>query len=286
MKEITIVSGKGGTGKTSLLAAFTALSKDTVVADCDVDASNLHLLLEPEIIKERPIIGSLKADLDQEKCIKCDLCRQKCRFNAIDEDINIHPEICEGCGVCEFICPVDAIELVECEAGLLTISKTRFGKFSHVKMYSGEEGSGKLVTAVRKQARDIAESEGMDTILVDGPPGIGCPVIASLTGADLAVIVCETSLSGLHDLKRVNILAEKMDVPVAICINKSDVNNQIKSDIEAYASELSIPVLGEVPYSLDFVDSMLACKSIVEWDTPLRETVIDIWNNIEEMLRP
>jgi len=284
MKEITIISGKGGTGKTSFIAAFAALSKGSVIADCDVDASNLHIILDPEDVKEEPIIGSFKASIDSKRCDLCGLCREKCRFSAIDEELRIHNELCEGCGVCEFVCPQEAISMNECEAGTLILSNTRFGWLSHVKMKSGEEGSGKLVTAVRKQARAVAGESGAETILVDGPPGIGCPVIASITGSDLAIIVCEPTLSGMHDLKRVNKLASQMKVPVAICINKSDINEEIKRQIEAYCKDMAIPILGEVPYNLDFVTSMVSGKSVVEIDSPIKGHMKGIWSGIIDML--
>jgi len=285
MKEIVVISGKGGTGKTSFLASFAALSKNAIIADCDVDASNLHIILDPELIREESVFGSFEAKISGDICTECGLCRDACRFGAIDEDFNVAGELCEGCGVCELVCPANAVELCEKSAGMLRLSKSRFGYFSHVKMNSGEEGSGKLVTAVRDQARRIAKENGIDKILIDGPPGIGCPVIASTVNTDLAVIVTEPSLSGMHDLVRVHGMLSGIGVNSAICINKYDINPDIAKKIGSFADSNSIPLVGKVPYSLDFVDSMLKAKSIVELgSSPMKDNFKNIWQRIESLI--
>lgn len=285
MKEIVVISGKGGTGKTSFLASFAALSKNAIIADCDVDASNLHIILDPELIREESVFGSFEAEISKDLCTQCGLCLDACRFAAIDDDFNVAGELCEGCGVCELVCPANAVELNEKSAGMLKLSRSRFGYFSHVKMNSGEEGSGKLVTAVRDQARKIAKQNGIENILIDGPPGIGCPVIASTVNTDLAVIVTEPSLSGMHDLVRVHEMISGIGVPCAICINKYDINPDIANRIESFADSNSIPLVGKVPYSLDFVDSMLKAKSIVELESsPLKDNFKNIWHNIGSLV--
>ncbi|MBN1786626.1 MAG: ATP-binding protein [Candidatus Methanofastidiosa archaeon] len=284
MKEVTIISGKGGTGKTSLLAAFAALSDRPVIADCDVDASNMHLILSPKKSSEFPIIGSQKAYIDPLRCTRCMKCQASCRFCAIDEELVVRNELCEGCAVCNYVCPEDAIDMLDFEAGSIVLANTRFGRFSYSKMKSGEEGSGKLVTAVRKQAREVAEKYGSNIILIDGPPGIGCPVIASIIGTNLALIVCEPTLSGLHDLKRVAALAMQMNVPVAVCVNKYDINESISCAIEDYCDMSSIPVLGKVPYDLEFVNAMVRGKCIMETRNDIKGIVAAIWDRAMAIL--
>ena len=223
MKQIVILSGKGGTGKTTVAASFAALSKNAVFADCDVDASNLHLLLNPEIIETIDFKGLELATIDSEKCIRCELCVENCRFDAI-KDFSIDPVHCEGCGVCEFVCPNDAIIMVERVCGHAYISNTRFGPMSHARLDPGMENSGKLVSLVRRNAKRLAENGGQDLILVDGPPGIGCPAIASLAEIDYGLLVIEPTLSGIHDLKRALLLLEHFSVEPLVCINKYDLN--------------------------------------------------------------
>ena len=213
MKELTIISGKGGTGKTSITAALASLVKKTVFADCDVDAADLHLILKPDIKKEMKFHGLKIATFDMNKCTDCKKCYKSCKFGAINEDISLNTELCEGCGVCSYVCPVNAIKMVDRESGFAYISKTRFGPMSHAILKTAEEASGKLVTVVRNNAKKIAEEKKFDLILIDGPPGIGCPVIASITGVDLVLIVTEPTLSGIHDLKRISDVACHFKIP-------------------------------------------------------------------------
>jgi len=203
MKQITIISGKGGTGKTTLTSAFISLAIDAVFADCDVDAPDLHIILQPEIKETHDFYGLELASLDKEKCIECGECVANCRFNAIADEggMEIIESACEGCGVCEYVCPVDAITMKEHKAGKAYISNTRFGMLSHAHLNIAEESSGKLVSVVRNNARLLAEKYGKDLVIIDGPPGIGCPVTSSITGVDLVLIVTEPTMSSIHDLK-------------------------------------------------------------------------------------
>ena len=218
MKQITVLSGKGGTGKTTLVASFAALTQKTVITDCDVDAPDLHLLLGPQIVQTQKFIGSKVAAIDEEKCIQCGKCEELCRFNAI-ENFSVDPVLCEGCGVCAYICPVDAVELTERVSGYAFISKTKYGPMSHARLNPGEENSGKLVTLVMQNAKQIAETENCTLILNDGPPGIGCPVIASLGGVDMGLVVVEPTLSGIHDMERALGLLKHFKIPSLVCIN-------------------------------------------------------------------
>jgi len=223
MKQLTIISGKGGTGKTSLTAAFASLA-DAVLADCDVDASDLHLILKPDIKKKEIFHGMELASVDKSRCIDCKKCYESCRFGAIDEDINIIKESCEGCGVCEYVCPTDAIKMVERDSGYSYISETRFGPMSHAMLMTAEEASGELVAVVRENAKKLAEKYEKELIIIDGPPGIGCPVISSITGVDLVLIVTEPTLSAIHDLERILEVANHFDVPAVEGRNKYDIN--------------------------------------------------------------
>jgi MinD superfamily P-loop ATPase len=201
MKQLTVLSGKGGSGKTSITASLAVLAKCAVVADCDVDAPDLHMLLHPEVIKEQTFIGSKLAVIDKTRCVKCGLCRENCNFDAVTNDLEVDVVACEGCGVCKAVCPAGAITLTPRISGKAFISKTKHGFMSHALLYPGESNSGKLVTLVRQNAKILAEKEKRDLIIIDGSPGIGCPVIASITGVDAAIVVVEPTMSGIHDLK-------------------------------------------------------------------------------------
>ncbi len=219
MKELTVISGKGGTGKTTFAAAFASLERDAVIADCDVDASNLHLVLDPEIYETQEFSGLKVAIKDDEKCTQCGECLEHCRFDAIEEDFAIMPERCEGCGVCEYICPEDAIKLVDRRSGYAYLSRTRFGPMSHAKLNTAEEASGKLVAVVRDNAKKLAKESGSELILIDGPPGTGCPVIAAIAGVNLVLIVTEPTISGKMDLERILGVASHFNIPAIVCIN-------------------------------------------------------------------
>ena len=224
MKQLTVISGKGGTGKTSITASLAVLAKNVVVADCDVDAPDLHMLLHPQIIEKQPFKGSKLAAIEESKCTKCGLCHKICRFNAISDKLTVDSIGCEGCGVCAMICPVAAITLKERVSGNAYISKIPQGFMSHALLNPGEANSGKLVTLVRQNAKNIAITQKLDVIIIDGSPGIGCPVIASITGVDAALVVTEPTLSGIHDLKRVLGLLNHFKVTPFVCINMYDIN--------------------------------------------------------------
>ena len=239
MKQLTIISGKGGTGKTTLTAAFASLAKDAVFADCDVDAADLHLILNPEIKETIEFSGLKIAEKDNEKCTDCGECLKHCRFNAIDEDYNIINQRCEGCGVCEFVCPSEAIQLVDRRSGVAYRSMTRFGPMAHAVLNIAEEASGKLVSLVRNHARLMAHENHKELIIIDGPPGIGCPVISAITGVDVVLIVTEPTLSGIHDMYRILGVTKHFNIPAILCINKEDIiyANQKFSDLSGYSLE-------------------------------------------------
>ena len=284
MKQLTIISGKGGTGKTSLTAAFASLA-DAVLADCDVDASDLHLILKPDIKKKEIFHGMELASVDKSRCIDCKKCYESCRFGAIDEDINIIKESCEGCGVCEYVCPTDAIKMVERDSGYSYISETRFGPMSHAMLMTAEEASGELVAVVRENAKKLAEEHGKELIIIDGPPGIGCPVISSITGVDLVLIVTEPTLSAIHDLERILEVANHFDVPAVVCINKYDINEERAADIEKYCRERNVKIVGKLPYDTVFTDAMIHEKSVVEFsDGKISEEIKGMWDVIKKEL--
>ncbi len=267
-KEIVIVSGKGGTGKTSLSGAFAMLLKDKVVADCDVDAANLHLVVNPEkILETKEFIGGKKAVIDPGSCTRCGICREACRYDAISEDFVVDPFQCEGCGACYFLCPAKAVEFSAPVAGHCYIGATHDkGKFVFAELLPGEENSGKLVAMVRNEAREEAKKAGNTLILIDGPPGIGCTVISSLTGAHLAVVVTEPTPSGIHDLKRVVELTGHFQIPTALVVNKSDINPQYVGEMKSYCHERGIVYLGEIPYEPKITEAQKQAKTILDFD--------------------
>ncbi|MCK5225832.1 MAG: ATP-binding protein [Planctomycetes bacterium] len=292
MKEIVVISGKGGTGKTSIVASFAALAKNAVLADCDVDAADLHLILEPDIKQTHDFSGGKKATIITEKCIGCGKCEQICNFNApkFDGSANktaqrtytIEPFSCEGCGVCIQFCPVQAIEFKDEINGQWFESETRFGPMVHAKLGIAQENSGKLVSLIRKQAKEIATKQNKEIIIVDGSPGIGCPVIASISGADLVLIVTEPTISGKHDLDRVVELTQHFKIPAAVCINKYDINTKITKQIEKRADEINLKIAGKIAYDTSVTKAQIAAKSIIEYSqNSVKEQVTSVW---EEML--
>jgi MinD superfamily P-loop ATPase len=286
MKELTIISGKGGTGKTSVVASFAALAENKVLADADVDAADLHLILAPEINHEEDFRGGRTAQIDADKCIECGECLDYCQFNAIDPDYVINKIDCEGCGVCVHFCPVDAIDFPQNICGKWYISETRFGPMVYAKLGIAEENSGLLVSLVRNQAKVLAEDKGLGTIVVDGPPGIGCPVIASITGTSAVLIVTEPTLSGLHDLERVGGLADHFKIPTLACVNKFDLNEDMSNQIADYCAKNQIELVGRIPYDTAVTHAMVAGKSIVEFaDGDVSNAIKGIWNRIEHYLK-
>ena len=264
MRSVLFLSGKGGTGKTSLAGAFAALAADKVLADCDVDAANLHLLLDPQITSEGIFQGIKRAVKDDEKCTSCGKCREVCRFHAIDEHLAVDPFMCEGCGACAYACPVDAISLSLVDCGRWYTARSRLGLLAGAELYPGEETSGKLVALVKEKAAELLKEADVEALLIDGAPGIGCPVIASVSGVSAVVLVTEPSLSGLHDLKRVLGVVRHFRVPATLVINKADLNENLSEEIEAFAAKESLPLLGRIPYDRRVTEAMIAGRSAVE----------------------
>ncbi len=286
MKELTIISGKGGTGKTSVVASFAALAENIVLADADVDAADLHLILAPEIKHEEDFKGGRTAQINLETCTECGECLERCQFNAISPDFVVNRIDCEGCGVCVHFCPVEAIDFPQNICGRWYISDTRFGPMVHARLGIAEENSGLLVSLVRNQARVLAEDRGLDTIVVDGPPGIGCPVIASITGTSAVLIVTEPTLSGLHDLERVGGLAAHFKIPTLACVNKFDLNEEISDRIADYCARNHIELVGRIPYDTAVTYAMVAGKSIVEFsDGKVSDAIKEIWRKVEGFLK-
>ena len=275
MKELVVISGKGGTGKTTVTASLAALSKKAVLTDCDVDAADLYLLLNPEVKQSFEFWGSKKALINQDKCIRCGKC-EICRFDAI-KDFKVNERFCEGCQVCYNICPEKAIELKDNLSGHWYISDTKYGPMVFAKLGIAEENSGLLVSAVRKAAKEIAQREGYNCIITDGPPGIGCPVIASLSGVDTALVVTEPTVSGIHDLDRVMKLSENFKLDVKVIINKYDLSKEKSDEIEKYCKSKGIEVAGKIPFDEDVVKSIAQGIPLVEFSRgPAAMVVEDI----------
>lgn len=282
MKQIVVISGKGGTGKTSVVSGLASVGGRKVLSDCDVDAADLHLILEPDIIESNDFFSGERPSIDSEKCISCGKCLDFCRFDAVSDDFKIIDEKCEGCGVCSYVCPVDAVSTTPRKCGQWFISDTRFGKMVHACLGIGEENSGKLVTTVRRASADVAKQEGCEVVLVDGSPGVGCPVIASLTDADMALFVAEPTVSAIHDLERVHSLTRHFKLPSMTIINKCGINSELENTIRKFCKDNEIPLAGELPYDSIFTRAQLEKKSIVEFDPEcLGKTFVKIWNSIE-----
>ncbi len=285
MKEIVVISGKGGTGKTSITSSFATLAKNAVLADCDVDAADLHLIMDPAIKSRNDFISGHEAIVRSEDCLGCGVCHNQCKFDAIieseDGKFSIDPASCEGCGVCVEFCPASAIDFPDRNCGEWFEAETRFGSMIHAKLGIAAENSGKLVSMVRQEAKRVAEEQNAQLILVDGPPGTGCPVIASITGADAVVAVTEPTLSGLHDLERIIALTRHFDVPTYVCVNKWDINPENTQTIENYASDNGVQFLGKVPYSKEITKAQIAGKSVVEHGSDeIREQLTSIWEKL------
>ncbi|MBF0315905.1 MAG: ATP-binding protein [Oligoflexia bacterium] len=271
MKEIVVISGKGGTGKTSFTASLAMIGQEKIMVDADVDAADLHLVCSPEKKESFPFIGGKKATIDSDKCINCGQCQTACRFEAIAQGEStrgkfiINKVKCEGCGVCKLLCPHDAITTQDNQCGEWYISNTRFGTLVHAKLGIAQDNSGKLVSTIRTAAKKIAQEKNVDYIFIDGPPGIGCPVISSITGASSVVVVTEATLSGFHDFKRIVELTKYFKIQTSVCINKSDINDELSNDIEIYALKRNILVLGRIPYSKYFNQAQNHGLNIIEY---------------------
>ncbi|MCF8085545.1 MAG: ATP-binding protein [Desulfohalobiaceae bacterium] len=266
MQEIVVISGKGGTGKTSVVSGLASLGPTKVLADCDVDAADLHLIMHPSVRKQNEFISGELARIDPEACTECGLCREYCRFGAIDESFRVWEQDCEGCALCSHVCPTGAIRMEPRFNGYWYVSRTRFGTMVHAALLPGAENSGKLVTTVRTEAREIAQQDGIDLILTDGSPGIGCPVIASLSRASLALIVAEPTLAAVSDLKRVQELVAYFGISAGIVLNKADINESLAQEVEAFAREKGLPVFGRIPYDGAMTRAQIEGRSITEYD--------------------
>lgn len=285
VKQITILSGKGGTGKTTVTSALAFLARDiSIFVDADVDAPDLHLILHPDIIEEEELFISKKAVRDFDLCTQCDLCGEKCRYSAINATEFFYHK-CEGCGLCTRICPENALKLESVLSAKLFESACRFGNFVHAEMSIGEGSSGRIVDAVRKKTEKIANEKNLDYIIIDGSPGIGCPVIASITGVDLVLIVVEPTLSGIHDLERVLEIADHFKVTAVVCINKYDLNRDNTTKIEQFCDEEGIEIVGKIPFNDIVPKSIIQGKSVFEMSKNAVAFEIDkIWNKITTKL--
>ncbi|MBN1353258.1 MAG: 4Fe-4S dicluster domain-containing protein [Candidatus Omnitrophica bacterium] len=288
-KELVVISGKGGTGKTSLTASFVALSRKVVISDCDVDAADLHLVLSPEIKTRGLFSGGVEADIDRDTCVQCGKCREACHFSAIVEHeengkryYTIDKLACEGCGVCKLVCKYDAVKNKPAVNGEWFMSDTRFGPMSHAKLGIAQENSGRLVSLVRDKAAILAEEANLDSAIMDGAPGTGCPVISSISGADYALAVTEPTVSGAHDLERVLKVINHFGVKSGVVVNKSDLNQEWTHRIKELAENYNSEFIGTVPYAREFTEAQMRKLSVVEYaDNPLTENIKDIWRKIK-----
>ena len=285
MKEIVVLSGKGGTGKTTMVGSFAAIANSKVLTDCDVDAADLHLLLDPTTTEKNEFYSGQVAEIDPDKCTQCGICEDICRFDAI-KDLVVDGISCEGCGFCSHACPAEAIRMKECLAGHWFISETRYGNLVHSKLGIAEENSGKLVTVVRQNAKQLAEKEGLEHIITDGPPGIGCPVISSLSGVSLALIVTEPTLSGIHDLERVLGVCRHFGVPALVCINKFDINEENTNRIVQYCSEQEIEVIAKISTDNVVTEALVQGLPVVEYSkNGVSHEIKQLWEKLLERLQ-
>lgn len=292
MRELTVISGKGGTGKTSVVAALAALADELVLVDCDVETPNLHLLAQPDVQRTEDFVGGEVARLRYDLCVGCGRCHELCRFDAIiaggppnrltDQTFAINGLACEGCGLCAAICPSDAIVMMPSVDGQWFESRTRFGPFVHARLRPGRGNSGKLVSLLRKHARTVAEESTARLILCDGVPGIGCTAIASIGGADFGLVVAEPSLAGLHDFERVIALAQHFSVPLWLCVNRYDINETLTERIEQRATEVGIPIVGRIPTDPAMLAAQRAAQTVVEaGDSPAADAIRVLWDNVK-----
>jgi MinD superfamily P-loop ATPase len=288
VKELVVISGKGGTGKTSVVASFAALADDAVVADCDVDAADLHLVLDPKVEKRWTFSGGFEAEIDPQACAACALCTEHCRFDAIvpaGDFLQVDPVSCEGCGVCTDVCPNGAARMIPSTNGEWFVSGTRHGPMVHAQLGIAQENSGKLVSLVRREARALASRSERHLLISDGSPGIGCPVIASTTGAQLVLVVTEPTLSGMHDMERVAQMTRHFGVKTAVCVNKADINPQLADELEKQATQMDLPVLGRVRYDPAVTWAQVQGKAVVEGGDGAAEADIRaLWKRTQAML--
>ncbi len=285
MKQIAVISGKGGTGKTSISASFAVLAKNKVMVDCDVDAADLYLLLNPQNIVTNPFSSGRTAVIAKDKCVQCGICGNLCRFNAIRE-FTIDSISCEGCGFCYRICPAGAVYMTENDSGTWMVSDSQYGKFVYARLNPGEENSGKLVAKIRQESIKIAEAEKKGLIIIDGPPGIGCPVISSITGVDAVLIVTEPTMSGLHDLERVSRLASHFGIKTYVCVNKWDINKEKYSQIENYCVKNDIDLTGKIVFDPKVHKALNKGITMAEIkNSQVSENVRDVWDNLYNKIK-
>ncbi len=288
MKELVVLSGKGGTGKTSITASFAHLAGASVIADCDVDAADLHLVLSPETLRRETFTSGGEAVIRTEDCIACGICKDKCRFHAVRKvrlkkhayAYEIDPLACEGCSVCAALCPEDAIDFPERSCGEWMVSKTRFGTMVHARLAIGAENSGKLVTIVKNEARRIARQQQCCWILADGPPGIACPVIASISGASAALIVVEPTLSGIHDMERVLELTRHFGIPAFVCVNKWEIHPAMADEIEQNAGRAGARLVGRIRYDGSVTAAQIRGIPVTEYGGPASEDIRGVWGRV------
>ncbi len=285
MTQIVITGGKGGCGKTTVAASLAYLAEGWVIADCDVDSPNLGILACPAIEETHPYTAS-NFNIELNRCTRCGLCIDKCAFGAIRDDFVIDPYLCENCSLCAQICPVDAITEKEGEIGHWRAGESRFGPFLDAYLHPGAENSGKLVTLLREEAQKRAETNSSEGILIDGPPGVGCPVIASITGTDLAIAVAEPTVSGIHDVRRIVELTSTLETPISIVINKADLSQANVAELRAFAEENGIEILGELPYEKLANVAQSNMKTLAEFapDSHFAIEMLSIWNKIRDTI--
>jgi len=291
MHELAVVSGKGGTGKTSIVASLAVLANEAVFADCDVEAADLDLILSPVVKRRKEFYSGHVAVIRGDDCLGCGDCMEHCRFDAVrvtdtghgDAPYWIDPIACDGCGTCVRFCPEEAIDFPERRSGEWCVSDTRHGPLVHARLFAAEGNSGKLVATVRNEAKRIAAEQGRQLIIIDGPPGVGCPVIASLTGTSLVLVVTEPTVSGEHDLERVLHLTKHCDIPAAVCVNKWDVNPSMAEQIERTACEMGAPVAGRVRYDMQVTSAQIEARATVETECGAAEDIRALWRNLKSI---
>jgi len=284
MKQVVILSGKGGTGKTTLASSFTALTYKVVVVDADVDASNMHILLNATDVRELDFSGKIVANIDKDVCTECGLCLDVCRFESISADFVVDGVECEGCDACRIICPVDAITMKDSFSGTWRHGRLENGWLVDAALRPGGENTGKLVDKVRHEGIEIARKEGVDIVIIDGPPGIGCPVISSITGTDLIVAAVEPTVSAIHDLKRLLELARHFQVPVAAVINRADINPDATEELKKYLADQGVALAGEIPFDTGIYKALEKAVPAVDMGGPGAEAIAIAWEKVKTLL--
>ncbi len=283
--EIAVISGKGGTGKSSISSAFVSVAKSAVVVDCDVDASNLYLLFSPLCKEEKVFVSGSHAVVNNDKCTNCNTCIDLCRFDAISKvngKIRISESACDGCYLCSRVCPVQAIKMIPADKSRMYAGTFRYGDMVYGRLAPGEENSGKMVNLLREKAKKYVEDYGYDTVILDGPPGIGCPVISTITGVDKVVVVTEPTISGFLDMKRVIEVVCRFSVQMSVIVNKYDLNPSICEQIDKWCEEMKIPVVAHLPFDAQIVEAMIAGKTIIEYnkDCEVSRLIENAYNTI------